>query len=298
MKTTPLVACLLSFVLLFHVASAIPMGDLVVLAKPEKNTLETGEIPVIIGVVTDQASKPIANATVNVNTSIGTQKLLTDSDGKFRYQYSNSVSPNQYIVTIKAQKDGYGTGLAKTSFFVKGIPVFSQTFKTISGDKISKDPTASKILKNIELAKKKQETQEQKLREIEAQKKFLDEQRALANIDLQKDLQGWLVQFDPFTPRNAYATFVTQINATFQNVFWGQFNFTEQKHNDGLVAKYQILQNGGNSSDARKAYIQKATSHRNEIIKVNNDLNIKYGYANKDVQSKFDLYGKLPRHNK
>src|SRR5574342_862156 len=108
MKTTPFVACLLSFVLLFHAASAIPMGDLLVSAKPEKNTLETSEIPVIVGTVTDQASRPIANATVSINTSIGTQKLVTDSDGKFRYQYSNSISPNQYIVTIKAQKDGYG----------------------------------------------------------------------------------------------------------------------------------------------------------------------------------------------
>ncbi len=295
MKTKLFVALLLSSVLLFHAASAIPMGNLVVTAKPEKNSLETSEIPVIIGMVTDQASRPIAEALVNISTLHGTQKIVTDADGKFRYQFAESVPPNQYIVNIKAQKDGYGVGLGKTTFFVKGVPVPSQIFKTVSGDKINKDPTASKILKNIELAKKKQAAQEQKLKEIEAQKKFLDEQRNLANLDLQKDLQGFLVQFDPFTPRNAYASFVTQVNATFQSVFWGQFNFTEQKHNDGLAAKYQVLQNGGSYGDARKAYIQKATTHRNEIIKVNNDLNIKYGFANKDTQSKFDSYGKLPR---
>jgi len=281
MKTTLFVACLLASVLLFHTAFAIPMGNLVVTAKPEKSLLETSEIPVIIGTVTDQASRPIADATVNISTSSGTQKLLTDSDGKFRYQYPSSVSPNQYVVNIKAQKDGYGLGLAKTTFFVKGIPLSSPTLKTVTGDKINKDPTATKILKNVELAQKKQEAQEKKLKEIEAQKKFLDEQRALANFDLQKDLQGLITQFDPFTPRNAYATFVSQVNATFQNVFWGQFNFTEQKHNDGLAAKHQILQNGGSSDEARKAFIQKATSKRTEIIKINNDLNIKYGFAKK-----------------
>ena len=296
MKTKLFVTTLLSTVLLFHAASAIPMGDLVITAKPEKNTLETSEIPAIVGTVTDKASRPIAEAVVNISTLHGTQKVVTDADGKFRYQFAESVPPNQYIVNIKAQKDGYGPGLGKTTFFVKGAPVLSQqNFKTVSGDKINKDPTASKILKNIELAQKKQAAQEKKLKEIEAQKKFLDEQRTLANLDLQKDLQGFLVQFDPFTPRNAYASFVNQINATFQNVFWGQFNFTEQKHNDGLAAKYQVLQNGGSNGDARKAYIQKATSHRNEIIKVNNDLNIKYGFANKDIQSKFNIHGKLPR---
>ena len=298
MKTKLFVAALLSCVLLINSASAIPMGNLVVTAKPEKSSLETSEIPVIVGTVTDQASRPIVNATVNINTSLGVQKLLTDSEGKFKYQYPNSVSPNQYLVSIKAQKDGYGPGLAKTTFFVKGIPVSQPTFKTVTGDKINKDTTASKILKNIELAQKKQEAQQKKIKEIEAQKKFLDEQRSLANFDLQKDLQGLLTQFDPFTPRNAYAAFVNQVNATFQNVFWGQFNFTEQKHNDGLAAKYQILQNGGNSEEARKAYIQKATTKRSEIIQVNNDLNLKYGFADKDTQSKFDKYGKLPRNQK
>ncbi len=299
MKTKLFLGIILSSLLLLHGASALPMGNLVVIVKPEKTSLELNEIPVIYGMITDQASKPIAGALVNISTSLGTDIVLTDSDGKFRYQYTESVSPNQYIVSVKAQKDGYGVGLAKTTFFVKGIPLSKQTsFKTVTGDKIKQDPVASKILKNIEIAQKKQVEQEKKLKEIEDKKKFIDEQRTLVNQNLQNDLQAWLVQFDPFTPRNAYATFVTQINATLQNVFWGQFNFTEQKTNDGLVAKYQIIQNGGNNDEARKAFIQKATSSRNEITKVNSDLNVKYGFANKDTQSKFDRYGKLPRFNK
>ena len=290
---------ILSSILLFHTVSAVPMGDLVITVKPEKNTLVVNEIPILVGTVTDQASKLIAGALVNISTSYGTDTVVTDSDGKFRYQYTGSVSPNQYIVNVKAQKDGYGIGLAKTTFFVKGTPVSQQTnLKTVSGDKIKQDSTAVKILKNIEIAQKKQVEQEKKLKEIDDKKKFIEEQRVLANTNLQNDLQGWLVQFDPFTPRNAYATFVSEINATFQNVFWGQFNFTEQKINDGLEAKYQVLQNGGNNGEARKVFIQKATSSRNEIIKVNNDLNVKYGFANKDTQSKFNAYGKVPRNHK
>jgi len=217
-----LLGLVLSSVLLFQTASAISMGNLVVTIKPEKNTLESGEIPILVGTVTDQASKPISDALVKISTSYGTETVTTDLDGKFKYQYTSSVLPNQYLVNVKAQKDGYGIGLAKTVFFVKGTPVSQQTnLKTVSGDKIKQDPTAIKILKNIETAQNKQAEQEKKLKEINDKKKFIEEQRVLANADLQNDLQGWLVQFDPFTPRNAYATFVTQINATFQNVFWG-----------------------------------------------------------------------------
>lgn len=299
MKTKLFLGVILSSLLIIHGASALPMGSLVVTVKPEKTSLEPNEIPVIYGTITDQASRPIADALVNISTSLGTDKVLTDSDGKFRYQYNESVSPNQYIVSVKAQKDGYGAGISKTSFFVKGIPSTKQpTFKTVDGDKIKKDPLAFKILRNIEVTQQKQVEQEKKLKEIEEKKKFIDEQRVLADQNLQNDLQAWLVQFDPFTPRNAYASFVTQINATLQDVFWGQFNFTEQKINDGLAAKNQIIQNGGTKNDARKAFIQKATTSRTEITKVNGELNVKYGFADKATQSKFDGYGKLPRYNK
>ncbi len=294
-----LLGIILSSVLLFHVASAVPMGSLVVSVKPEKSTLEPSEIPAVLGTVTDQASKPIADALVNISTSHGTVGVVTDAEGKFRYQYAEPVSPNQYVINVKAQKDGYGIGLAKTTFFVKGTPIFTpQNFQTISGDKINQDPISSKILKSIETAQKRQAAQEEKIKKIEENKKFLEEQRALANQDLQNDLQGWLVQFDPFTPRNAYTSFVSEVNQTVQSIFWGQFNFTDQKINDGHVAQTQVLQNGGSNGEARKAFIQKATSTRNEIIQVNNDLNVKYGHANKDALSKFDSVGKLPRNHK
>jgi hypothetical protein len=294
-----LLGIILSSVLLFHIASAMPMGNLVVSVTPEKNTLESSDIPVILGTVTDQASKPITGAKVNISTSYGTIVVVTDAEGKFRYQYTEPISPSQYVVNVKAQKDGYGIGLAKTTFFVKGIPVSKpQNFQTLSGDKINQDPISSKILKSMETAQKRQAAQEEKIKKIEADKKFIEEQRVLANQDLQNDLQGWIQQFDPFTPRNAYASFVSEVNQTVQSIFWGQFNFTDQKINDGHVAQSQVLQNGGSNGDARKAFIQKATSTRNEIIKVNDDLNVKYGHANKDVQSKFDSVGKLPRYHK
>src|SRR3989449_2407814 len=300
MKTSLYLAVLMvSLALLIHTVSAqVQMGNLVVIVKPEKSFVESGQIPVLVGNVTDQAGKPVANAQVYVSTSLGISSLSTDTDGKFRYQYPSPLGPAQYLVNVHAQKASYGTGLSSTTFFVKGVHLVSAqqyNSKTVSGDKINLDPVASKILQNIEIAKRQQAAQEAKLKQIEQEKKFEEGQRQLANSQLQIDLQGWFAQLNPFTPRNAYAEFVSQVNQTVQTIFWGQFNFTEQKTNEGLAAKVQVLQNGGSYDQARNAFIKNATTSRSEISKVNNDLNVKYGNASKDIQSKFDKYGNLPR---
>ena len=299
MKSYLLLAIILSSILLIHAVYAqVPMGNLVVTVKPEKNPLESSEIPVLVGTVTDQANKPIGNATVDVSTSYGTFIISTDNDGKFIYNYSSPVNPAQYLVNVKAQKAGYGVGLASTTFFVYGTPTLSPPqygSKTVSGDKINQDPIASKILKNVEIAKKQQAEQDANMKKIEEEKKIVDNQRAIANQQLQIDLQDWFAQLNPFTPRNAYAAFVSQVNQNVVSIFWGEFNFTEQKTNDGLAAQHQVLQKGGSNDQARNALIQNASSSRSEIAKINNDLNVKYGNASKNVQSKFDKFGNLPR---
>jgi len=297
MRTRVLLVLVLPLLLITSSALAIPMGSLVISVKSEKSSIGVEERPVIEGTVTDQASKPVSDVLVNISTAAGTVGTKTDVSGKFRYEFSNSFLPGQYTVNVKAQKDGYGVGLKSTTFFVKGIPS-TQTqnqlqLKTVSDDKIKNDPIASKILKNIEITQKRQTEQEKKLKQIEENKNFLDQQRALADRKLQNDLSSWVASLDPFAPRNAYASFVSQVNQTFQRLFWEQFNFTEQKTNAGLEAKMQVLNSGGTIAEAKKAFNEKASSPRSEIIKVNNDLNVKYGFAKKDGQTIFNGYGKM-----
>ncbi len=107
------------------------------------------------------------------------------------------------------------------------------------------------------------------------------------------DTVAWLSQFSPFTPQNAYATFVSQLNQTVQAIFLGQFNYTMQKTDDGLAAMTQVEQNGGNASQAREAFIENATASRSDITTVNNNLNVQYAHANSTVQAEFDKYGNL-----
>jgi len=302
MKTKVLIALMLPLLLITSNALAIPMGSLVISVRSEKSSISVEEQPVIEGSVTDQASKPMSDVLVNISTAVGTVETKTNASGKFRYEFSNSFPPGQYIVNVKAQKDGYGVGLKSTTFFVKGIPTLQTQnqlqLKTVSGDQIKNNPIASKILKNMEITQKRQAEQEKKLKQIEENKKFLDQQRALADKELQNDLGIWFTSLDPFTPRNAYTSFVSQINQTLQGLFWEQFNFTNQKTNEGLTAMFQVLDNGGSEQEARKAFIQKASSSRAEITKVNNDLNVKYGFTDKKTQDQFNMAGKLPRHGR
>lgn len=298
MKIALFLTIIVSSILFAHSAYALlPMGSLVVTVKPENDTIEANEIPVLVGTVTNQASKPIADAQVSINTSYGTFFTVTDEDGKFRYQYPDTVKPAQYLVNIQAHKIGYGVGLSSTTFFVNGLPaqVPQYAYNTTSNNNVTQDPIASRILKNIENAKKVQAEQDAKIKQIEEEKKYQESQRALANQQLQIDLQSFFNQFNPFAPRNAYAVFVSQINQTVQDIFWGQFNFTEQKTNQGLAARDQALQQGGTVDQARDAFIQNASSSKSDIVQVNKDLNIKYGHADNNTQSKFDKYGNIPR---
>src|SRR5438105_3036456 len=95
MKTSLFLAVLMvSMALLIHTVSAqVQMGSLVVTVKPEKSFVESGQIPVLVGNVTDQAGKPVPSAQVYVSTSLGISSLSTDTSGKFRYQYPSPLGP-------------------------------------------------------------------------------------------------------------------------------------------------------------------------------------------------------------
>jgi len=75
--------------------------------------------------------------------------------------------------------------------------------------------------------------------------------------------------------------------------FGGQFNLTEQKHNEAYAAKMNALEEGENSTTAIKVFQRKAAISRSEIVEHNSELNIKYGMADKLTQSYFDEVGKL-----
>ena len=168
-------------------------------------------------------------------------------------------------------------------------------FTIVAGEEISKNPIALKILKNIEIAKKKfaemSDAQKQKLERA----KLLEEQRSIAKAKLEKDLASLNKRYEDYTPRNSFARFTAGLNSTHQAIFWDQFDYMSEKVRIAKEAKKEILQNGGSFAEAQREFVKYASMSRVEMIQYVADLNIKYGFTDEMLQAYFDKYGKLPR---
>jgi len=103
-------------------------------------------------------------------------------------------------------------------------------------------------------------------------------------------------KYDEFTPEKAYAKFVSNTNSTNPGIFWDQFNYLSAKVAIAKEARDSILQQGGTYSDAMKQYVHYAKMSKIEMLNIIRDLNIKNNFAQEEIQSNFDINGKLPRY--
>ena len=158
---------------------------------------------------------------------------------------------------------------------------------------INNNPLSQFILQNMEKQKLEYSNSQKITKSIDP----LKEQRKIANDKLQNDLLSMKNESIYNSPQVAFSRFVNTVDQAVKPIFWGQFNFTSDLHEQGLKAKSKSLQNGGTSLDATKAFQQKASSNRHDLIKLNQDLNIKYTNSSKTIQNQFDKNGKLPRYN-
>lgn len=173
---------------------------------------------------------------------------------------------------------------------------FAQSdFKKIDSDEIQNNPALKDILAKIEQSKK----QFLQAKEIEnkrnAQQKFIDQQRTIAQESLQQELQRMEKNHEEFTPRNAFAKYVSNLNATHNGIFWDQFDYLHAKISIARDARDSVIAQGGTFSDAMKQYVKFAKMPKVEMQNIVRELNIKHNLAQKDIQSNFDINGKLPR---
>ena|SRR2546428_1069887 len=96
-------------------------------------------------------------------------------------------------------------------------------------DAIKNNPTAMKILENIELFKQRYAALQQKQQLVDEQHKLVEQQRQLANEYLQNDLVSMNNFNNQNLPRNAYAAFVSTVDNSTQSLFWDQFGFMQEK---------------------------------------------------------------------
>ena len=107
MKVVTFAIALVSIFLILgsvSVSEAI-LWDLIITAELEKNPLEAGEFPVIVGSVVDHASKPVVNAEVKLRFGINSATTYTDSTGYFKYESEQGAEPGYYTVNITATNE-------------------------------------------------------------------------------------------------------------------------------------------------------------------------------------------------
>jgi len=190
--------------------------------------------------------------------------------------------------------------LLTTAFLLTSIlttNAFAETdFKKIQGDDLKNNPIPLDILKKIEIARKQFEQTKENEQKRTEQQKLIDEQRTLAKISLNEELQRMEKKYEEFTPKNAYARYVSTINSTNTGIFWDQFNYLNIKVAIAKEARDSILQQGGTYADAMKQYVNYAKMSKIEMLNVIRDLNIKHDFAQEEIQLNFDMDGKLPRY--
>ncbi len=146
-------------------------------------------------------------------------------------------------------------------------------FNVIEGEDLITNPTARHILERIELSKKiLADLQSDSFVPLNEHQRFIEEQRKLAQAQLDAQLERMNKKYEAFTPRNAFASFVSDKPEYMQAFYWDQFNYLNDKV---LYAKHQrdqILDNGGTFSQAQQAFLHHAKFPKSEVKSVFDEL--------------------------
>ncbi|MDH3276716.1 MAG: hypothetical protein OEL77_01540 [Nitrosopumilus sp.] len=192
-------------------------------------------------------------------------------------------------------------GVMIISFTNNGETAFAESESTstiLVSEKLKNDPIAMKIIAEMEAQKLRyKQISEGKVPAIPLTQEQIEVEKTRKIVDnrLQEDLKSMNKKYLDFTPRNAFAKFVETVNETYHGIFWDQFDYLEAKVQLAIAAKNVVLENGGSFYDAQREYFKYASMPRVDMINYIEELNIKYGFANEDIQSHFDSNGKLPR---
>lgn len=215
---------------------------------------------------------------------------MMDSDELFMFLLNDF--PNSCLMTKLLY-----TALVAITVVISAItPTAFADSNNIQGEDLKKNPLALDILKKIENSRKEFEQSKQIEQKRIEQQKYIDEQRAIAKQSLEQQLQQMDKTYDEFTPRNAFAKFVSNFNATHQEIYWDQFDYLHAKITLAKQARDTVIQHGGSYSDAMKEYVKFAKMSKIEMQSIIRDLNLKHKFAQDDIQANFDANGKLPRY--
>jgi len=282
-------------------------SQLFIVARMNASTIYAGDLPIITGKIIDQFRKPVPGASIQVNYPFENINATSSQDGAFKIIPTKPATVGEYGISIITTKDGYEMvmdimeysvlekPLDPVSIDAEGIQKGVQDIGAMMVNGLTRNPIAE-MLAQMELAQKQQEELEQKQAEIQKETDLLGKQRKIVNDSLQEDLAQMERDTEFYNPINAFSRFVSDIDSSVQNIFWGQFNLTQQQYIDAHKAKMEALENQQDSQDAMNIYREKAAVSRDKIIRLNNDLNVHYSNSDNNTQALFDSQGKLRKN--
>ena len=174
--------------------------------------------------------------------------------------------------------------------------VNASEWKTFNRDAILTDPVAQKILENIELSKQILYDIQNPQRIVTEKELFIDQQRKIAQQQLQEELDRINNRYADFTPRAAFAKYVAKHPEEHHAYLWDLFEYLYSKVELAREARDNILANGGTRSDAQQAFIEHATTTKAERVQYANEMALKHGLVNKI--SNINHFNALPENTK
>jgi hypothetical protein len=263
----------------------------IILSINSSSEFEAGQYPSISGKVTDSNGNSLSDVEVQANFPSRSIMTITDSTGKFSITTKIPAQPGEYVVKVYATKGKIGIN-TQISYQVKeNRPIIIPTEIPKEIEELKQEPSSETILQQIE----EQKINDIKQKALSEEQQIIKEQRLQGQIELKKDLKSDEKEQESRNPRNAFLSFLIDIDNSVKNIFWHQFLFTEKITNQGQIAKENALKEGKTPVEAMKMFQKEAAVTRNELIEQNKKINIEYGNATNDIQQQFDEKGKLPR---
>lgn len=146
-------------------------------------------------------------------------------------------------------------------------------FNVIEGNDINSNPTAKHILEQIELSKKiLADLQTGSYVPLNEHQLFIEEQRKIVQAELDAQLERMNKKYEQYTPRNAFASYVSDKPEYMQAFYWDQFNYLYDKVSYAKHQRSQVLQNGGSFAQAQQAFLQHANFPKSEVKSVFDEL--------------------------
>ena len=193
--------------------------------------------------------------------------------------------------------------LALTLISVSLIPVSAQEsgesydWKVVAGAGLENNPTAVKILQNIEISKQRlEELKNAPILELTEHQKFVESQRKLAEDRLQAELDRMNEKYKDYTPRASFAKYVDKKPEIYHDFYWSLFNYLDGKVTKAREARDQVLAAGGTREQAQAAFIQHAKMPLAERVDYHNRMVLEHGMFNK--VSNMEDFDKLPSETK